>query len=43
MANDEHVALLKQCVAAWNTWRDENPRIRPDLGDANLQGAKLPG
>ena len=25
-ANDEHVALLKQGVDAWNEWRDEEPR-----------------
>ena len=31
MANDEHVALLKQGVAAWNAWRNENPDIVPDL------------
>ena len=37
MANDEHVALLKQGVAAWNAWRDENPDIRPDLSGANLR------
>ena len=36
MANDEHVALLKQGVAAWNAWRDENPDIRPDLSGADL-------
>jgi hypothetical protein len=42
MANDEHVALLKQGVAAWNAWRDENPDIRPDLDGANLSsGAYL--
>ena len=51
MANDEHVALLKQGVAAWNAWRDENPNIRPDLrgptsseltsAGANLSGANL--
>jgi len=41
MANDEHVALLKQGVAAWNKWRDENPDIRPDLSGANLDGANL--
>jgi uncharacterized protein YjbI with pentapeptide repeats len=41
MANDEHVALLKQGVAAWNAWRDQNPDIRPDLVKANLNGANL--
>jgi uncharacterized protein YjbI with pentapeptide repeats len=41
MANDEHVELLKQGVAAWNAWRDENPDIRPDLQGANLSEANL--
>jgi hypothetical protein len=41
MANDEHVALLKQGVAAWNAWRDEHPNIQPDLSEANLRKAKL--
>jgi DNA invertase Pin-like site-specific DNA recombinase len=36
MANDEHVALLKQGVAACNAWRDKNPDIRPDLSGADL-------
>ena len=36
MANDEHVALLRQGVAAWNAWRHENPNILPDLSEANL-------
>jgi hypothetical protein len=31
MANDEHVAMLKRGVDAWNAWRDKNPNIRPDL------------
>jgi uncharacterized protein YjbI with pentapeptide repeats len=43
MANDEHVALLKQGVAAWNAWRVENPDIRPDLIQANLSGLDLSG
>jgi Pentapeptide repeats (8 copies) len=44
MANDEHVALLKKGVEAWNAWRDENPDIiRPDLTGANLRGANLSG
>jgi hypothetical protein len=42
MANDEHVAKLKQGVEAWNAWRDEN-RIRPDLTGAFLFGAELIG
>jgi uncharacterized protein YjbI with pentapeptide repeats len=44
MANDEHVALLKQGVAAWNTWRQANPDIRhPDLSEADLSGLHLTG
>jgi hypothetical protein len=41
MANDEHVALLKQGVDAWNAWRDEDRNIRPDLSGANLGKANL--
>jgi hypothetical protein len=43
MANDEHVALLKQGVAAWNAWRHENPDVRPDLSAADLSVADLSG
>jgi hypothetical protein len=49
MANDEHVALLKQGVAAWNAWRKENPDVFhtdlswADLRTANLSGAYLSG
>jgi hypothetical protein len=43
MANDEHVALLKQGVAAWNEWRRKSPDIRPDLSEANLSEATLSG
>src|SRR5262249_13960752 len=43
MANDEHVRLLKQGVAAWSVWRDENPDIRPDLSGANLRGRTSAG
>jgi len=42
MANDEHVTLLlKQGVAAWNTWRDDNHDIRPELSEAALNWANL--
>jgi Pentapeptide repeats (8 copies) len=43
MANDEHVAILKQGVAAWNGWRAKNPDIRPDLSRADLTGANVSG
>jgi Pentapeptide repeats (8 copies) len=43
MANDEHVALLKKGVAAWNAWREKSPDIRPDLSGANLSEADLSG
>jgi uncharacterized protein YjbI with pentapeptide repeats len=35
--------MLKQGVAAWNGWRDENPSIRPDLSKADLSNARLNG
>ena len=41
MANDEHVAILKKGVNAWNAWRDENRDIRPFLTGANLSEADL--
>ena len=41
MANDEHVALLKKGVAAWNAWRRENYNIPVDLRGANFSGASL--
>ena len=41
MANDEHIAKLKEGVAAWNAWREENPDTRPDLDGANLGGLNL--
>jgi uncharacterized protein YjbI with pentapeptide repeats len=41
MANDEHVAMLKKGVAAWNAWRRENRDIRPDLSEANLRKANF--
>jgi uncharacterized protein YjbI with pentapeptide repeats len=43
MANDEHVALLKKGVAAWNEWRRQNPWPAADLSGANLSGANLNG
>jgi hypothetical protein len=39
MANDEHVALLKQGVNAWNAWRDENTNIRPNPPSSLIRSA----
>jgi uncharacterized protein YjbI with pentapeptide repeats len=41
MANDEHVAILKKGVDAWNAWRNKNPDICPNLSEATLDGADL--
>jgi hypothetical protein len=41
MANEEHLARLKQGVEAWNQWRDKHPEIYPDLREADLAGADL--
>ena len=46
MANDEHVAMLKKGVDAWNEWRQENQGLvrglcAPDLMGANLTGGIL--
>src|SRR5262249_21780611 len=41
MANDEHVALLKQGVTAWNAWRVVNPGIRPELSGADFSRENL--
>jgi Pentapeptide repeats (8 copies) len=48
MANEEHLQMIRQGVDAWNKWRDEHPKIQPDLSGANLieahlRGAKLGG
>ncbi len=49
MANPRHLEILKQEVAAWNRWREENrfdmDRLfeEIDLGGANLDGADLAG
>ena len=37
MANPKHEEILNHGVAAWNTWRKENPLVRPDLSGHLLQ------
>jgi uncharacterized protein YjbI with pentapeptide repeats len=36
MASKEHLQIIEQGVAAWNEWRNKNPELVPDLGEANL-------
>ena len=43
MANPKHLAILKQGVAAWNKWRQENRETVPDLSGADLREAHLVG
>jgi uncharacterized protein YjbI with pentapeptide repeats len=41
MANEEHVAQLNKGADSWAVWRKENPNIRPDLSEADLQNWDL--
>jgi hypothetical protein len=41
MANEEHLAILKRGMRVWNKWREDNPKIEPDLGEANLSRMDL--
>jgi uncharacterized protein YjbI with pentapeptide repeats len=43
MGNEDHIARLKNGVAAWNAWRDRNRNIRPNLSGADLSEADLSG
>jgi uncharacterized protein YjbI with pentapeptide repeats len=41
VADEEHLKIIHQGVAAWNDWRENNPEIIPDLSKAKLREAKL--
>jgi uncharacterized protein YjbI with pentapeptide repeats len=41
MANEEHLARLRQGVKAWNRWREANLNINPDLTEVNLAEMNL--
>ena len=41
MANDEHLQLLADWQRSWNTWRRDNPDVRPDLSGADLTDDSL--
>jgi hypothetical protein len=39
MADPKHVTILKK--GAWNSWRKENSKVKPDLSGANLTNINL--
>lgn len=41
MANEQHLAILKQGVEVWDEWRSENPDVKVDLTGVDLTGADL--
>jgi hypothetical protein len=43
MGDQSHVDILAQGVEAWNSWRERNPSMEPDLSDADLIEANLSG
>jgi hypothetical protein len=48
MANEEHLAIIRQGVSVWNKWREGNPEVVPDLSrtefhQVDIYGADLAG
>lgn len=41
MANEEHLAILREGAAIWKQWREENPEEKLDLRKADLRSAHL--
>lgn len=41
MANRKHLEILIQGVSSWNSWRQENYNILPDLANADISGLVL--
>jgi hypothetical protein len=41
MANNDHLALLRQGRYVWNQWRKQNPNVIPQLSEANLREIDL--
>ena len=41
MANTEQLGYLKKDVDEWNTWREKNREVAPDLASADLASADL--
>ena len=43
MPKKEHLKNLERGVDFWNSWRSDNPEVKPDFTEAHLTGANLPG
>src|SRR5438105_1675419 len=41
MADQQQYDFLRKGVEAWNTWRDQHPKVLIELSDANLRRADL--
>jgi uncharacterized protein YjbI with pentapeptide repeats len=41
MADETHLAVLKENAEAWNAWRAAHPDRRPDLSNSSLRGLQL--
>jgi hypothetical protein len=41
MANEEHLAILRQGVEVWNEWRERNLEVKPELSSSNFSSANL--
>lgn len=41
MANATHLEKIREGHKAWNSWREDNPDIAPDLTGADLTGIDL--
>ena len=43
MADEEHIRLINEGVAAWNRWRADHRDVTPDLSGAALRNLDLTG
>ena len=43
MGDPTHLAKIREGVSAWNAWREDNPRVQPNLTRAELSGVDLTG
>jgi hypothetical protein len=43
MANPNHLKILRKGVEAWNEWRKQNEKIKPNLSGLNLADKNLEG